>query len=125
MTTLIVRVLSSLAAAIFTAHFVVRSRTWFEGPSDGAHLEVVLLGLFSGMLIASLVSLIKLILSRFLVSTRSEVLVAPLPQLINEGDEHRRAGEMLHSQIQCQEDLRREYFLVDTFESEMQEEKVG
>jgi hypothetical protein len=125
MTALIVRVLSSLVSATFAAHLIVRSRIWYEGvPSAQVHLEAVLLGVFSGLLIASIVSLIKLLLSGFLVSTQSEILFAHLSQLSNEGDEH-HPGDMFHSQIQPREDLRREYSLVDTLEIEMQKEMVG
>lgn len=126
MTTIIVRMLSSLVAAMFAAHLIVRSRTWIESiPSAQAHLEAILLGVFSGFLIASLVSLIKSILSRVLVSTRDEVLVAHLPRLINEGDERHHPVDMFLSHVQPPEGLRREYSLVDTFEIEMQEEMVG
>jgi hypothetical protein len=125
MTALILRVFSSLVAAMLAAQLIARSRTWFEGvPSAQAHLEAVLLGVLSGLLIVSLASLIKLILRRFLVSTRNEVIVAQSPRFINESDEHDHLRDMFFSQVQSPEDRRRKYFLEDTFEMEMHEEMV-
>jgi hypothetical protein len=124
MTALNLRMFSNLAAAMLAADLIARNRTWFEGvPSAQDHLEAVLWGVLSGLLIASLASLIKLILGRFLVSTRNEVIVAHSPGIINESDEH-HPGDMVYSQIQRHDDRRREYFLVDTFEAELYEEMV-
>jgi hypothetical protein len=125
MTAPILRIFSSLVAAILAAHLFARSRTWFEGVTSAqAHLEAILLGVLSGLLIVSLASLIKLILRRFLVSTRNEIIVAQSPRSINESDEYDHLGDMFFSQVQSPEERRREYVLVDTSEIEMQEEMV-
>ena len=125
MTAFILRLFSSLAAAMLAAHLFARSRAWFEAvPSVQAHLEAILSGVLSGLLIVSLASLIKLILGRFLVSTRNEVMVAQSTRFITESDEHHHPGDMFYSQDQSPEDRRRKYFLVDTFEIEMHEEMV-
>ena len=118
------RTFSNLIAAILAAHLLVRSRTWFEGVSNAqAHLEAVLLGVLSGLLIVSLVSLIKLILGRFLLSTREEVHVAHFPRYISESDEPHHPGDF-YSQVESPADLRRKFFVVDTLEIEMHEEMV-
>lgn len=125
MTAFVLRLFSSLVAVMLAAHLIAGSRAWFEAvPSAQAHLEAILLGVLSGLLIVSFVSLIKLIMSRFLVSTRKEVIVAHSPRFINEGDEHHHPGDMFYSQEQSPEDRRRKYFLVDKFEIEMHEEMV-
>jgi hypothetical protein len=125
MTAFILRLFSSLGAGMLAAHLIARSRAWFKAvPSAQAHLEAILLGIISGLLIVSLASLIKLILGRFLVSTRNEVIVAHSPRFINEGDEHHHPGDMFYSKDQSPEDRRREYSLVDMFEIEMHEEMV-
>ena len=123
MTAFILRLFSSLIASMLAAHLIVRSRTWFESaPSAQAHLEAILLGVLSGMLIASLASLIKLILRMFLISTQNEVIVAHSSIVINESDEHHDSGHIFNSQVQSHEDRRRKYILVDAFEIEMHEE---
>lgn len=120
----ILRLFSGLIASMLAAHLIVRSRTWFEGPSSGqVHLEAILLGVLSGLLIVSLTSLIKLMLRRFLLSTRNEVIVAHLPKVINESDEQHHSGDF-YSQIQSPEGRRRKYILVDAFEIELHEEMV-
>lgn len=125
MTAFVLRLFSSLVAVMLAAHLITRSRAWFEAvPSAQAHLEAILLGVLSGLLIVSFASLIKLILGRFLASTRNEVIVAQSPRFINEGDEHHHPGDMFYSQDQRPEDRRRKYFLVDKFEIEMHEETV-
>ncbi|HEY46520.1 MAG: hypothetical protein AMJ88_07130 [Anaerolineae bacterium SM23_ 63] len=122
MTALILRVFSCLVAVMLAVNLIARSRTWYEAvPSSQAHLEAALLGVLSGLLIASLGSLIKLILRRFLVSTRNEVIVTHSHRLINESDEH-HPGDMFCSQVKNPDDQRRKYFFVDTFEFEMHEE---
>jgi hypothetical protein len=110
---------------MLAAYLIVRSRTWFEGVLNSqANLEAILLGVLSGLLIASLASLIKMILRRFLLPTRNEVIVAHLPRVINESDEHHHSRDMFNSQIQSPEDRRRKYIVVDAFEIELHEEIV-
>ena len=124
MTTFIPRLISSLVTATLTAYLIARIRTWFEGiPSAQVPLEAVLLGVLSGLLIVSLASLLKLVLGRFLVSTRNEVIVAHSPRFIHEVDEHHSEG-MTYLQDQTPEDRRREYSLVDTLEYELHKEMV-
>lgn len=124
MTAFILRLISSLVTATLVAHLIARIRTWFEEiPSAQLPLEAVLLGVLSGLLIVSLASLIKLVLGRFLASTRNEVIVAHSPRFIHEVDEHHLEG-MTYSQDQTPEDGRREYSLVNTLEFELHEEMV-
>ncbi len=123
MTALLLRTFTCLVVAILTADLIARSQTWFEGvPSSQAHLEAVTLGVLSGLLIASIGSLIKLILRRFLFSTRNEITVAQSPMFIHGNDEQHHPGDMFFSRDQRPEDRRRNYSLVNRVEIEMHEE---
>jgi hypothetical protein len=118
------RLISTLTAATLSANLIARIQTWFEGtPSARGNLEAILLGVLLGLLIASLTSLIKLVLGKFLASTRNEVMVAQSPWFIHEVDEHLSEG-MFDSQNKSPEDRRRTYLLVDTHEIELHEEMV-
>jgi hypothetical protein len=124
MTRPLFRTFVALVITVLVVHLIVRNRTWFEGDTNAhAQVEAVVLGFFSGLLIVSLVSLIKMIVGRFVATTRVEILIARLPSFIGESDEGDPLWDPFLSQVQRLEDHRRTYHLLDVLpEIEMYEE---
>lgn len=120
----LLRTLVALVITVLVVHIIVRNRAWFEGDTNThAQVEAVVFGFFSGLLIVSLVSLIKLIVGWFVATTRVEILMARLPSFIGESDDGDSSWDPLLSQVQRLEDRRRTYHLVDALpEIEMYEE---
>ena len=123
----LLRTFGGLVMTVFVVHLIVRNRTWnFEGVTNAqAQVEAVVLGFFCGLMIVSLISLIKLFLGWFMASTRIEVLVSQLPRFSGESNEANLLRDPCLSQIQCLENQQRKYLLVDALpEIEMYEETV-
>ncbi|KPK89454.1 MAG: hypothetical protein AMJ88_17570 [Anaerolineae bacterium SM23_ 63] len=123
----LLRTFGGLVMTVFVVHLIVRNRTWnFEGVTNAqAQVEAVVLGFFCGLMIVSLISLIKLFLGWFMASTRIEVLVSQLPRFSGESNEANLLRDPCLSQIQCLENQQRKYLLVDALpEIEKYEETV-
>jgi hypothetical protein len=126
MTRSLLRTFGGLVITAFVVHLIVRNGTWFEGDTnDHAQVKAVMFGFFSGFLIVSLVSLIKSAMGWFVAATRVEILTARLYRFRGESDEKDPLWDPFLSKVECLEDRRRTYRLVDALsEIEMYEEMV-
>jgi hypothetical protein len=121
----LLRTFGGLLMTVIAVRLIVHNRTWnFEGVKS-AQVEAVVLGFFCGLMIALLLSLIKLSLGWFMAATRTEVLVAQLTGFSGEINEAHPLRDPFLSQVQCLENQQRTYLLVDDLpEVKMYEETV-
>jgi hypothetical protein len=124
MTRSLLRTIGALVIIALVVRLIVGTGTWFEGDTnDQTQVEAVMFGFLSGLLIVSLVSLIKLIVGWFVAATRVELLAARLDRFAGESDEEDPVWDPF--MVERLEDHRRTYRSVDALsEVEMYEEVV-